>query len=1033
MGNGTRNFIALGAGMVGLLLVPSFAGAQAIGGTVTDDTGGVLPGVTVEVRSPALIEQVRSGVADGSGQYLIVALEPGVYSVTFTLTGFSTLVREGIELTTGFTASVDAELPVGQVQETITVTGESPLVDVQNITQSESIDREIYEALPTARTYDSLALLIPAMNNMSGATTSLSVDTGGIAGNAHTRYTIHGSDQDDVQIDIDGLDSNVVAYEGTPQGTPFDTAIQEYVFEYSGNSAEVETGAVRLNMIPKAGSNTFSGGMYTDFANSSWLANNVGQELIDRAITGGKEGGVSLDQAWYVGPSLGGPIVRDRLWFFTSYSYRRGSIFPANLFENQDTSALVYVPDTSKPVFDRQNMYEATLRLTWQATSKDKVQAFYGNNYTHQIPSLSGSQLDPLFIAPEAGTDYAQPVNTYQLTWVRPQTNRVLFEAGAALQPTYFLLGDLDDESARRRGTGRFLHARTDLPGAFEATTLTVSRNHGFHFRGTATHLSTANASFRASMSYVTGSHNLKVGVNTNQKASTSSRTSENNWTNMITFGGSPILARFHAVPATTDELDRWGIYAQEQWTLDRLTVNAGVRFDYFRGSYPDHVAAPSIWAPQARFFSGATVATWKDLQPRLGVTYDLRGDGRTALKASASRYGDRTNISVIGALNPANNNTLMSRSWFDGLNPFGVPGQPSCIGPVACIAGDGLVQGDPLNDAPNGEIMSPNATPGFATPQITQFYDPDWAFGWGKKLTNWEFSGSVEHEVAPGVSVDVGFFRRSYINFSAVDDRSNNPEDWDRYTIIVPEIAGLPDGGGFPVTLVDLNPAAVAVPNAITTGADGFGGISRTWQGLDLNFSSRIEGTLLQGGYAVGKESIDTCALQDTLPEAINPGTGLRSTSISSRGYNLVPLEFCSNDTPWISQLSVFGLYTFPYDIEVSGAVYSRPGPERVASYTIPVPVATAALGRPPTETNLAVNVVAPGTSYGDRMNQFDLRVAKVLDVGGVGNLRASLDIHNVFNANAVARERYGLVNYLQPIGMQPGRLAKVTFQFNF
>ena len=269
MGNGTRNFIALGAGIVGLLLVPSFAGAQAIGGTVTDDTGGVLPGVTVEVRSPALIEQVRSGVADGSGQYLIVALEPGVYSVTFTLTGFSTLVREGIELTTGFTASVDAELPVGQVQETITVTGESPLVDVQNITQSESIDREIYEALPTARTYDSLALLIPAMNNMSGATTSLPVDTGGIAGNAHTRYTIHGSEQDDVQIDIDGLDSNVVAYEGTPQGTPFDTAIQEYVFEYSGNSAEVETGAVRLNMIPKAGSNTFSGGMYTDFAQPS--------------------------------------------------------------------------------------------------------------------------------------------------------------------------------------------------------------------------------------------------------------------------------------------------------------------------------------------------------------------------------------------------------------------------------------------------------------------------------------------------------------------------------------------------------------------------------------------------------------------------------------------------------------------------------------------------------------------------------------------------------------------------------------------
>ena len=1028
----TRGIVTVGAGIVCLLLVPNLAWAQAIGGTVTDGTGGVLPGVTVEVRSSVLIEQVRSSVTDGSGQYLIVALEPGVYSVTFRLSGFSTLVREGIELATGFTASVGAELPVGAVEETVTVTGESPLIDIQNITLSESIDREIYEALPTSRTYDSLALLIPAMNNMSGATTSLAIDTGGIAGNAHTRYTIHGSEQDDVQIDIDGLDSNVVAYEGTPQGTPFDTAIQEYVFEYSGNSAEVETGAVRLNMIPKEGSNTFSGGMYADFAQSSWLANNIDQELIDRGITGGKGGGTSLEQAWYVGPSLGGPIVRDRLWFFTSYSYRRGSIFPANLFENQDTSAIVYVPDISKPVFDRQNIYEGTLRLTWQATSKDKVQTYYGNNYTHQIPSLSGSQLDPLFITPEAGADYVQPVNTYQVSWVRPQTNRVLFEAGVAMQPTYFLLGPLDDESAARRGTGRFLHARTDLPSVFEASTLTVSRNHGFHFRGTSTHLSTSNASFRASVSYVTGSHNLKVGVNTNQKASSSNRTSANNWTNMITFGGSPILARFHAVPNTTDELDRWGIYAQEQWTVDRLTVNAGVRFDYFNGSYPDHLAAASIWAPQERFFSGATVATWKDLQPRLGVSYDLRGDGRTALKASASRYGDRTNISVIGGLNPANSNTLMSRSWFDGLNPFGIPGMPSCIGSVACIAGDGLVQGDPLNDAPNGEIMSPNATPGFATPQITQFYDPDWAFGWGKKYSNWEFSGSVQHEVSPGVSVDVGYFRRTYINFSAVDDRSNNPEDWDRYTIIVPEDPGLPDGGGYPLTLVDLNPAAIAVPDRITTSADRFGGISRMWQGLDLNFSSRIEGVLLQGGYAFGRELVGTCALQDTLPESINPGTGLRSTSISGRGFNLVPLEFCSNDTPWIGQLSVYGVYAFPYDIEVSGAIYSRPGPERVASYTIPGPVATAALGRPPTETNLAVNVVKPGTSYGDRMNQIDLRVAKVLNFGA-GNLRASFDIYNLFNANAVARERYGLVNYLQPIGLQAGRLAKMTFQFNF
>ena len=398
----------MGAGTVCLLLVPNLAWAQAIGGGVTDATGGVLPGVTVEVRSPALIEQVRASVTDGSGQYLIVELEPGVYSVTFTLTGFSTFVREGIELTTGFTANVDSVLSVGALAETVTVTEASPVIDVQSIRVSESIDRDIYEALPTSRTYDSLGLLIPAMNIVGGATTTLPVDTGGIAGNAHTRYSIHGSQEDDAQIDVDGFDSNTVLFEGTPQGTPFDTAIEEYVFEYSENSAELETGAVRLNMIPKAGSNTFSGGMYADFAHSSWLANNIGQELIDRGITGGRNGGVKLDQAWYVGPSLGGPIIEDRLWFFTSFPFRRGSIVPANLFDSQDTGAVVYVPDLDKPTIDRQDLHEATIRPTWQATAKDKVQAFWSNNHVSQIPSLTGPQLHPLFITPEGAATLLQ-------------------------------------------------------------------------------------------------------------------------------------------------------------------------------------------------------------------------------------------------------------------------------------------------------------------------------------------------------------------------------------------------------------------------------------------------------------------------------------------------------------------------------------------------------------------------------------------------------------------------------------------------
>ena len=543
-----RFAVPAAAVLASLLLLPGLAHAQAIGGTVTDTTGGVLPGVTVEARSPALIELVRTAVTDGSGQYQIVALETGAYTVTFTLPGFSTLVREGVELSTGFTANVDVQLAVGALEETVTVTEASPIIDVQSIARNETIDREIYEALPTSRTYDAMAILIPAMNIQGGPTTTISVDTSGVGGMGNNRLSIHGSEESDGEMQLDGMDVGLVAFEGAPEGTPLDTAIAEYVYNYSANTAEVETGGVRLNLIPKEGGNTFSGGFYTDFTQPGWLANNVTQEVIDRGIRGGEDGAMKVDQSWYVGPSIGGPIAPDKLWFYTTYSFRRASTLPAGLFNSSDTSALTYVPNLDDPTIDRQNLWEGTLRLTWQATSKDKVQVFWGSNNTEHIPALKGAELDPIYIAPEAGSEGVNNVNTYQVVWVRPQTNRILFEFGASHLPANNVLNPLDSETQRLHGTGREgLNARTDLPSVFEGTTLTMSRNMGYFFNGTDVHFSTLNRAFRGSMSYVTGSHNLKFGFTSNQKQQTETYRSGNNWTNMLTILGRPLQAAFES------------------------------------------------------------------------------------------------------------------------------------------------------------------------------------------------------------------------------------------------------------------------------------------------------------------------------------------------------------------------------------------------------------------------------------------------------------------------------------------------------
>ena len=1055
-GRALRTAAALLAGFAALLLLPAAASAQAIGGTVTDSTGGVLPGVTVEARSPALIEQVRTAITDGNGQFQIVALETGSYSVTFTLPGFSTLVREGVELTTGFTANVDAQLAVGALEETVTVTEATPIIDVQNVARNETIDREIYEALPTSRTYDAMALLIPAMNVQGGPTTTVAADTSGITGMGNNRLSIHGSRDSDASMMLDGLDVNLVAFEGAPEGTPLDTAIAEYVYDYSANMAEVETGGVRLNLIPKEGSNTFSGGFYTDMTHSNWLSNNVDQELIDRGIRGngmpGQEGNgaMRVDQSWYVGPSIGGPIVPDRLWFYGTYSFRRASQFPAGLFDTEDTSSLRYMPDLSSPSIDRQNLREGTLRLTWQATSKDKVQTFWGINDTEHIPALTGAQLDPIYIAAEAGSEGVNNVNTYQLTWIRPQTNRILFEFGVSHLPANNVLNPLDADTQIAHGTGReHLNARTDLPSVFEGTTLTMHRNMGYFFNGTDVHFSTRNNAFRGAVSYVTGSHNFKFGFTTNHKEQTETYRSANNWTNILTVFGLPLQAAFEARPPETNKLASIGLYAQDQWTIDRLTVNAGLRFDYFKGSYPHQVSSPgaithSTWIRHTQDIPGADAAIWKDLQPRLGIVYDVSGDGRTALKASASRFGSREAISLAGEVNPAANNVRLNRLWFDGAPghfaaplPFQAsPCYPSAADPTGstCIAGDGIPQGDPLNPAPNGELLFGD-NPAFGQPIITNFFDPNWAFGWGQKASNWEYALSVEHQVVENVSVDVGYFRRHYSNFNQWDNENVGPEDFDYYTITVPQDSRLPDGGGYPLTLADMKPDAFnRLQHNVKTGTNNLGDESEVWHGVDVSVSARLDDVLLQGGVALGQRTTDFCGLQEAVPESVfsnNRNASRVEGTAGSRG-NLLATDFCRAEENWLTNGSVFGSYTFPYDVEVSASFFVRPGVVREAIYIVPGADVQAALGRPSSLGTVSLNVIPPGTNFGDTLHQLDLRFAKILDFGG-SNFRASFDIYNVFNSNAVSREQFSLNTWLVPIGLQPGRLAKVSFQYNF
>jgi hypothetical protein len=987
--------LALGIGA--LVLAPSVSNAQQIGGTVSDSTGGVLPGVTVEARSPDIIEAVRTGITDGNGQYMIVALEPGTYEITYTLPGFGTFIRDEIMLQTGFTANIDVELSVGDIQETVTVSGASPVVDIQRVEQQAVMDRQIIDSIPTGKSISTYGLLIPGMSGAQAYGTALQQDAGGLSVQTMQRLMIHGGSEDDQMVNINGMDVAQGHTQGGDLGYFPAENYEEMAFSYAGNSAEVESGGVSVDMIPKEGGNTFSGGVFSTFSFPGLLADNLSQAQRDRGLLST----TALKKNWTITPTVGGPIVQDKLWFFLTHTSRRADMTAPGLFYSKDPGAFVYEPDLSRPGIDEAIAREQSFNITWQASSQDKIKLYWTNSSTDRPHYLQGRALGSLFVVPEASVNNVVRTNAYQMSWTRPQTNRLLFEAGVSHMPMQYDLGHA-------------LDADLSAPGVFEVSPLKVSRNSSSWLSGTDGYFSPKTTNFyRGSMSFVTGTHNLKIGTQFNQQQTMTTGESEF-WTRLWTIRGNPFRATFYTGLGQRDDSSSLGLYVQEQWTLDRLTINAGVRYDRITSGYPDMDRPVNQWAPIPFAIPALGVSTWQDLQPRIGLAYDLRGDGRTALKFSASRYGSREATDWSQNVNPAGTNRTMNRTWLDGR---------VCLDPSVCIAGDGKVQGDPTNPAPNGELISPNTNLAFGLPKITTFHDPDWAFGWGKREANWEFSGSMQHELMSGMSLDVAYFRRVWINRSIVDNRAIGSEDFALTTLNVPTDSRLPNSGGT-LTYYDLLPTSIRVPDSLTVGSEMFGGESEIYNGIDVTLDARIDDVLLQGGLSTGRVGFDYCNVQAQLPEAVRPTWGGASIS----GADTTPLEVCSRTQAWLTQVKLLGSYTFPYGIQIAATLQNQPGPEIAALYTF---TDTPSVLYPGGTT---LNMLTPGTMYGERFSQLDLRFTKLLDLGQGTRLRAMFDMFNVANANAVMAEQQSFgPSWRDPVVIMPGRLMKFALQLDF
>ena len=762
--------------------------ASGIAGTVRDSSGSVLPGVTVEAASPALIEKSRTVVTDGEGRYTVVDLRPGNYTVTFSLDGFSKVIRDGIVLGAGFTATVNVSLSVGAIAETITVTGASPVVDTQTMRRQETLNTSQLEALPSGNIgVQTLAYVTPGF-------AATQADVGGTRDtwSAQGNYTFyHG--KTGTRASFDGFRNQYFVNAASGVGYITDQGnIAELQLETSGMGAESGSGSVTLNAIPKSGSNTFTGGIDGYFSNGAMQSANIRDNLNEWArgnqqllSTLGIKTAASVGQIYRLGAQIGGPIKQDKIWFFAAIGRWGSTVEQPSAYFNSlqgkanvpgkgvvgPTPTLFYpgqpgspyatlAPDTSRPAsaFDWYRTHAG--RVTYQATPKNRFN-FYGD-LQKDCRCTTGPFTGANSIESERGWDW-YPSGVVQGTWTAPLTSRLLAEAGISWQTANWVnfaeKGVTSDDRS-------ILETATNY--RYGATTLL-----------TAPKARTGRSAERFSVSYVTGTHNVKVGV-TNEQAFNDESRSRNNTVDGLNYdflNAKPIRIQYYALPfyVQTRQKMELGVFAQDAWKVKRFTFNLGLRYDRINNGFPAGELPAGLFVPARVATERSGIPLWNDINPRVGTAIDLFGTGRTALKLAVGRYNQLSRSDFTGRFHPFNSSiNAANRTWTDSNGNY----IPDCD-----------VQNFTAQDlsASGGDICGPisNVNFGKFNPQAVIFDDS--AVTKNRDFL-WDINIDLQHEIIHGLSVDVGYNHNWDGSFTVTDNTLLDPTSYDEFCVNDPE-----------------------------------------------------------------------------------------------------------------------------------------------------------------------------------------------------------------------------------------------------
>lgn len=950
----------------GALLLSSAAYAQsAITGVVKDTTGAAMPGVTVEASSDVLIEKVKSDVSDGNGNYRIADLRPGTYSVTFTLPGFKTYRRDGLLLPSEFTATVNGELAIGQLEETITVTGASPVVDVTTAAKISVLDREAMDLIPTGRSIQGLAQLVVGVN--------LSLpDTGGARAMQQTYMTTHGMTTSNTTVLVDGMMVNGLQADGAVQSYFNDAMNSEMSYQTSGIGAETSSGGVRLNMIPREGGNRFSGDFKAVSRPGSWQSSN----LTDRHKKSGLTSGNAIDRIVDYTLALGGPIKKDKLWIFGSARYYSVNNFIPN----------TYFDDGSKGI-DDQFIKSATARLTWQATPRNKF-----SGYFDEVDKYRGHDMQANYDPETAASLWHSPAyHTTSVKWTSPISSSLFLEAGWSNNTENYTTG-YQEGIEKPRGTAEwFANAsknEVDLGGYTRAGPTNVTQSPvAFYWNAAAT--------------YVKGDHTIKVGANNRsgqfihtrdanadlvqQYRSSSTRVP---WSvpDSVLIRNSPLIYG--------ERLNRdLGVFIQDSWRLNRLTANVGLRWETVNAQVLAGKSPAGRFVPERQFDEIKNLPDWNNLAPRMALVYDLMGNGRTAVKYSLNRYNLSRTTGIAENYNPLRSETA-TLPWRDVNGDDIAQGERGCVGypRVGC------------------EISFTGLAPNFGISALNEY-------GQFPRTWNLESGLELQHELFSGVSVSGSWWRGNFHNLTTTINRSWTLADYTPYTWHNPIT-------GQPFEVYARSAAAAARP---TSNLDTFDEArERAYEAFNFEGKWRIPGGgQVFGGVSVERERNKNCTSPDDpnyggngralcdefeLDIPYRPSWKLSGTRAIGFGVN-VSVAFQNNRSPVSSRVMAVTRGTTRYPADC-------PSPCPAGQIIMP----TATFG----QTSMTYNLEAERATSVERIAQLDFKVSRTFRFGRYSVL-PTFEVFNINNSDAIIS--YITTNalsssYLSPNSIMQGRM---------